>query len=45
MFHKEPNIQWAKGTCVEFGFLKLHDDFFVDVEKVKGRSIDYSNEQ
>ena len=45
MFHKEPNIQWAKGTCVEFGFLKLHDDFFADVEKLKGRSIDYSNEQ
>ena len=28
MFHKEPNIQWASGDCVEFGFLKLHDMFF-----------------
>ena len=32
MFHKEPNIQFAKGSCIEFGFLKLHDDFFVDVD-------------
>ena len=28
MFHKEANIQFAGGNCVEFGFLKLHDEFF-----------------
>ena len=44
MFHKEPNIQWAGGQCVEFAFLKLHDDFFADVEKMKGRSIDSLNQ-
>lgn len=30
MFHKEPNIQFAGGNCVEFSFLKLHDEFFVN---------------
>jgi hypothetical protein len=28
IFHKEPNIQWGGGNCVEFSFLKLHQDFF-----------------
>eukprot|EP00526_Cylindrotheca_closterium_P010323 CAMPEP_0113634494 /NCGR_PEP_ID=MMETSP0017_2-20120614/17964_1 /TAXON_ID=2856 /ORGANISM="Cylindrotheca closterium" /LENGTH=397 /DNA_ID=CAMNT_0000545201 /DNA_START=204 /DNA_END=1397 /DNA_ORIENTATION=- /assembly_acc=CAM_ASM_000147 len=27
-FHKEPNIQWAGGACVEYAFLKLEDSFF-----------------
>ena len=35
MFHKEPNIQFTKGSCVEFGFLKLHDDFFTDVATMR----------
>jgi hypothetical protein len=28
MFHKEPNIQWSGGSCVEFSFLKLNKSFF-----------------
>ena len=32
MFHKEPNIQWAAGNCVEFAFLKLAPSFFKDME-------------
>jgi hypothetical protein len=28
IFHKEANIEWANGDCVEFSFLKLHQDFF-----------------
>lgn len=28
MFHKEPNIQFAGGDCVEFGFIKLRPSFF-----------------
>ena len=28
MFHKEANIQFADGDCIEFGFLKLSDEFF-----------------
>ena len=28
IFHKEPNIQFSGGRCVEFSFLKLHKDFF-----------------
>jgi hypothetical protein len=32
IFHKEPNIQWGGGNCVEFSFLRLHKDFFVDRE-------------
>jgi hypothetical protein len=28
IFHKEPNIEWSGGDCVEFSFLKLHQDFF-----------------
>ena len=28
MFHKEPNIQFGGGRCVEFGFLKLAPQFF-----------------
>jgi hypothetical protein len=27
-FHKEPNIMWADGNCVEYAFLKLEDSFF-----------------
>eukprot|EP00980_Cylindrotheca_fusiformis_P027878 scaffold22560_cov135-Cylindrotheca_fusiformis.AAC.89 len=27
-FHKEPNIQWANGDCVEYAFLKLEDSYF-----------------
>eukprot|EP00980_Cylindrotheca_fusiformis_P009486 scaffold2072_cov98-Cylindrotheca_fusiformis.AAC.5 len=27
-FHKEPNIQWADGRCVEYAFLKLEDSYF-----------------
>ncbi len=34
MFHKEPNIQYASGDCVEFGFLKLHDKFFDDAKAI-----------
>ncbi len=30
MFHKEPNIQFGNGDSIEFGFLKLHDQFFSD---------------
>mmetsp|Transcript_10448 Transcript_10448/g.14961 ORF Transcript_10448/g.14961 Transcript_10448/m.14961 type:complete len:196 (-) Transcript_10448:205-792(-) len=30
IFHKEPNIQWGGGNCVEFSFLRLHKDFFID---------------
>ncbi|KAL3932781.1 MAG: hypothetical protein SGBAC_010691 [Bacillariaceae sp.] len=29
-FHKEPNIQWAGGKCVEYAFLKLEESFFED---------------
>ncbi|CAJ1965997.1 unnamed protein product [Cylindrotheca closterium] len=29
-FHKEPNIQYAAGRCVEYAFLKLEDSFFQD---------------
>mmetsp|Transcript_50913 Transcript_50913/g.59490 ORF Transcript_50913/g.59490 Transcript_50913/m.59490 type:complete len:295 (+) Transcript_50913:3-887(+) len=29
-FHKEPNIQWAGGNCVEYAFLKLEGSFFED---------------
>lgn len=28
MFHKEPNIQWSGGDCLEFSFLKLNGSFF-----------------
>lgn len=28
MFHKEPNIQWSNGNCIEFSFLKLNGSFF-----------------
>ena len=28
-FHKEPNIKWAGGDCVEYAFLRLHKDFFL----------------
>jgi Methyltransferase domain len=28
MFHKEPNIQFAGGDCVEFGFIKMRPSFF-----------------
>jgi Methyltransferase domain len=28
IFHKEPNIEWASGNCVEFSFLKLSKEFF-----------------
>ena len=27
-FHKEPNIQWAGGNCVEYAFLKLEKSFY-----------------
>lgn len=30
MFHKEPNIQFANGDCVEFGFIKLRASFFAN---------------
>lgn len=30
IFHKEPNIEWSGGDCVEFSFLKLHPDFFIE---------------
>jgi hypothetical protein len=30
MFHKEPNIQYADGNCVEFAFLKMARSFFHD---------------
>jgi Methyltransferase domain len=29
IFHKEPNIQWASGNCVEFSFFKLSKEFFL----------------
>uniref|UniRef100_A0A7S1BQZ4 Methyltransferase domain-containing protein n=1 Tax=Corethron hystrix TaxID=216773 RepID=A0A7S1BQZ4_9STRA len=29
MFHKEPNIQYARGDCIEFAYIKLHEDFYV----------------
>jgi hypothetical protein len=35
MFHKEPNIQYGGGRCVEFGFLKLDKSFYDDVENLK----------
>jgi hypothetical protein len=28
MFHKEPNIQYSDGSCVEFSFLKMAGSFF-----------------
>ena len=28
MFHKEPNIQWTGGDCLEFSFLKVNNSFF-----------------
>jgi Methyltransferase domain len=28
IFHKESNIQWAFGKCIEFSFLKLSKQFF-----------------
>jgi hypothetical protein len=28
MFHKEPNIQYSDGSCVEFSFLKMASSFF-----------------
>lgn len=28
MFHKEPNIQWSNGNCVEFSFLRLDQSYF-----------------
>lgn len=33
MFHKEPNIQYAGGACVEFSFLKLHESFFANASQ------------
>jgi hypothetical protein len=35
MFHKEPNIQFADGNCVEFSFLKMARSFFHDDDDVK----------
>ena len=31
IFHKEPNIQYCKGECVEFSFLKLEKEYFLGV--------------
>ena len=29
IYHKEVNIRWWRfGQCIEYGFLKLHPDFF-----------------
>lgn len=28
IFHKEPNLAWCCGECIEYGFLRLHDAFF-----------------
>lgn len=30
MFHREPNIQYGGGACIEFSFLQLNPSFFKD---------------
>eukprot|EP00540_Astrosyne_radiata_P023186 CAMPEP_0116864376 /NCGR_PEP_ID=MMETSP0418-20121206/24785_1 /TAXON_ID=1158023 /ORGANISM="Astrosyne radiata, Strain 13vi08-1A" /LENGTH=150 /DNA_ID=CAMNT_0004499585 /DNA_START=114 /DNA_END=566 /DNA_ORIENTATION=- len=35
MFHKEPNIQFGGGRCVEFSFLKLAKSFFETDDEVE----------
>jgi hypothetical protein len=34
-FHKEPNIEWGGGVCVEYAMLKL-DRNFVEKRLAKG---------
>jgi len=35
MFHKEPNIQYGGGKCVEFSFIKLAPSFFGKTNEAK----------